>query len=140
VVSCAGIEPVIVLGPLGYRETLVANVPSEGNDFGNHQEQGECPKFPDLTADVTITIDPGNPTQIQDAINALPMGQTLLILPHLGTKTRYRDRQAGQRRRSVTLAPRMWRCLSPIGPAPPTRHHGRSRDQQHGGGYKLSTW
>ena len=38
VVSCVGIElnPSITLGPLGYRETLVAGQPSEGNDFGNH--------------------------------------------------------------------------------------------------------
>jgi hypothetical protein len=38
VVSCAGLEPVITLGPLGYQETLVDTAPSEGNDFGNHQQ------------------------------------------------------------------------------------------------------
>src|SRR5215471_849931 len=38
VVSCAGLEPnpAIVLGPRGYKETLLSGVPSEGNDFGNH--------------------------------------------------------------------------------------------------------
>ena len=87
VVSCAGIDPSVVLGPLGYQETLVATAPSEDNDFGNVQEQGECPKFPGLQVNKTITIDPNNATQIQDAINALPAGQTLLIMPHLGKKT-----------------------------------------------------
>jgi parallel beta-helix repeat protein len=86
VVSCAGIDPTVELGPLGYQETLVATAPSEGNDFGNFL-QGECPKFPGLQVNKTITIDPKNATQIQDAINALPVGQTLLIMPHLGKKT-----------------------------------------------------
>jgi parallel beta-helix repeat protein len=79
-------------GPLatfGYQETLTTGQVFEGNDFGNFMRppDGDCPKFPNLQADVTITIDPNNPTQIQTAINNLGVGQTLLILPHLGTKT-----------------------------------------------------
>ena len=84
IVSCQGLVGPGPLGPVGYQETLVQDVPSENNDFGN---EGECPKFPDLTPNVTITIDPGNATQIQDAINQLLVDQTLLILPHLGKKT-----------------------------------------------------
>lgn len=90
IVSCQGLVspgpgP---LGPVGYRETLVVNVPSENNDFGNVTTGGggQCPKFPTLNADVTITIDPNNASQIQDAINALGIGKTLLILPLNGTK------------------------------------------------------
>jgi parallel beta-helix repeat protein len=89
VVSCAGLEPdpAIILGPRGYRETLVANSPSENNDFGNFLQNGVCPKFPSLSPDVTIIIDPNNATQIQAAINALPLDKTLLILPLNGKKT-----------------------------------------------------
>lgn len=88
VVSCVGLEPdpTIVLGPRGYQETLVQGVPSENNDFGNFVG-GACPKFPGMTADVTITIDPNDPTQIQTAINALLVDKTLLILPLNGKKT-----------------------------------------------------
>jgi parallel beta-helix repeat protein len=76
------------LGPFGYQETLASGQVFEDNDFGNFMDgDGDCPKFPDLVADVTITIDPSNPTQIQNAINSLGVGQKLLILPHLGTKT-----------------------------------------------------
>ena len=86
IVSCEGLVGPGPLGPVGYQETIGLNSTSENNDFGNTTD-GECPKFPDLTADVTIVIDPGIPTQIQDAINALDVGKTLLILPHLGKKT-----------------------------------------------------
>jgi hypothetical protein len=75
-------------GPRGYTFTVTDTAQTfSGNDFGNFQPVVTCPKFPGLTADVTITIDPNNPTQIQDAINALPQDKKLLIMPHLGTKT-----------------------------------------------------
>ena len=47
VVSCAGIEsdPSVVLGALGYRETLVVGEPALGNDFGNHSV-APPPPFP----------------------------------------------------------------------------------------------
>jgi parallel beta-helix repeat protein len=87
IVSCEGLVGPGPLGTVGYQETLVSGQTLEGNDFGNFREEGECPKFPSLAADAAITIDPDNETQIQDAINALGEGQTLLILPHLGVKT-----------------------------------------------------
>src|SRR5262245_8606166 len=43
VVSCAGIDNTFTLGPLGYRETLVAGSPATGNDFGNHQQPPPTP-------------------------------------------------------------------------------------------------
>jgi hypothetical protein len=73
------------LAKWGYLVQIIAD--ENGNDFGNHQETPDCPKFPGLTTDKTITIDPNDPTQIQDAIDSLSTGQSLLILPHLAHKT-----------------------------------------------------
>lgn len=88
VVSCAGLTSALgPLGPLGYAVNLGPAETEDGNDFGNNRPQppdGECPKFPALQPDSTITINPNVAGQIQAAIDALPEGKTLLILPHLG--------------------------------------------------------
>ncbi len=76
----------ITPGPRGYTFTISPGVVLDGNDFGNFTGGGTCPKFPNLMADVTIVIDPNDATQIQKAIDALPLDKTLLIMPHLGKK------------------------------------------------------
>ncbi len=79
-------------GPRGFRLTVVGGDLSDLNDFGNQLNAAAanpCPKpaISGFNPTATITIDPNNLSQIQDAIDALNDGESLLILPLLGTKT-----------------------------------------------------
>ncbi len=87
VVSCSGIDNTVTLGGFGYRETLNQGDVLTGNDFGNFTPPGDCPKFPDLVADKTFTLDQSNPTQIQDIVDdPNNVDKVILLLPHLGMK------------------------------------------------------
>ena len=62
--NCApfGAANALTLGPRGYTFTVVANEVFLDNDFGNFQPGGNCPKFPNLVAANTFTLN-ADPTR-----------------------------------------------------------------------------
>jgi parallel beta-helix repeat protein len=85
VVSCDNLEPGVNLAPLGYEFTITTGSVETDNDFGNFT--APCLKFPGLSPNRTITLDPLNPTQVQTAIDNAAAGEVILLMPQNATKS-----------------------------------------------------